>query len=193
MPKSNFIVVYDACILYSAALRDLLMWLALTGLFQARWTEEIQEEWITNVLKNRPDLNRSQLERTKQLMNKHVRDCLVTGYEDLIDGLDLPDVNDRHVLAAAIKSDAEVIVTFNLKDFPAKSLDQYGVEVQHPDDFILDLTALNAHLVRQAVENQLNTLKNPPVDIKALLATLEGQQLPKSIAKLRKLLLKENQ
>jgi len=185
MPKSNFIVVYDACVLYSAALRDLLMWLALTGLFQAKWTEQIQEEWITNVLKNRPDLNRSQLERTKKLMNKHVNDCLVTDYEDLIEDLDLPDVNDRHVLATAIKSDAQVIVTFNLKDFPAKSLDQYGIEVQHPDDFVLDLMALNANLVCQAIQNQLNTLKNPPLTIESLLTTLENQKLPKSTAKLR--------
>ncbi|MEZ2233262.1 PIN domain-containing protein [Microcoleus sp.] len=101
---SNPIALYDACVLYSAPLRDLLMQLALTDLFQARWTDEIHDEWIRNVLKNRPDLTIEQLTRTKDLMNRYVRDCLVTGYEWIIPSLNLPDPNDRHILAAAIKS-----------------------------------------------------------------------------------------
>ena len=127
---STFTALYDACVLYSAALRDLLMRLALTDLFRARWTDEIHDEWIRNVLANRPDLKREQLERTRTLMNAHVRDCLVNGYEDLIEGLDLPDPDDRHVLAAAIRTRASVIVTFNLDDFPADYLAKYGVEAQ---------------------------------------------------------------
>ncbi|MBO1064311.1 MULTISPECIES: PIN domain-containing protein [Nostocales] len=111
MQASGLIVVYDACVLYPAPLRDFLMWLALTDLFQAKWTDKIHEEWINNVLKNRPDLTYKQLERTKNLMNQNVRDCLVTEYEQLIDELELPDADDRHVLAAAIKSDAEIIVS----------------------------------------------------------------------------------
>ena len=98
------------------------MHLALTDLFRAKWTDDIHEEWMRSVLKNRPDLRREQLERTRDLMNAHVRDCLVTGYEDLIDSLALPDPDDRHVLAAAIRAGAEVIVTFNLKDFPPNAL-----------------------------------------------------------------------
>jgi len=74
-------VVYDACVLYPAALRDLLIWLALANLFHARWTEEIHNEWMRNVLKNRPDITVKQLTRTKNLMNNHVPNCLVTGYE----------------------------------------------------------------------------------------------------------------
>src|SRR6185295_3578619 len=105
---ANFTVVYDACVLYPAPLRDLLMRLALTDLFRARWSDDIHEEWITNLLANRPDLTREQLERTRTLMNAHVRDCIVQGYRDLIDGLDLPDPNDRHVLAAAIRARADV-------------------------------------------------------------------------------------
>ncbi len=78
------------------------MHLALTDLFRPKWTDDIHEEWMRSVLKTRPDLRREQLERTRDLMNAHVRDCLVTGYEDLIQGLALPDPDDRHVLAAAI-------------------------------------------------------------------------------------------
>jgi len=115
---ASFTALYDACVLYPAPLRDLLMHLAMTDLFRARWTDQIHDEWIRNVLANRPDLNRKQLERTRRLMNAHVLDCLVTGYENLIDGLTLPDPNDRHVLAAAVSADADVIVTYNLGDFP---------------------------------------------------------------------------
>jgi hypothetical protein len=79
--SSHFTVVYDACVLYPAPLRDLLMHLALSDLYRARWSDMIHDEWMRNVLANRPDLNREQLNRTCQLMNAHVRDSLVTGFE----------------------------------------------------------------------------------------------------------------
>jgi predicted nucleic acid-binding protein len=112
------------------------MQLALTDLFRAKWTDQIHEEWIRNVLKDRTDLTLEQLTSTKDLMNSHVRDCLITGYESLIACLQLPDPKDRHVLAAAIQGGVDVIVTFNLKDFPPQALTPYDIEVQHPDEFI---------------------------------------------------------
>ena len=117
---ANFTALYDSCVLYPAPLRDLLMWLGLSDLCRPRWSNDIHEEWIRSVLANRPDITRERLERTRDLMNSNVRDCLVTGYEPLIDGLTLPDADDRHVLAAAIRADADVIVTFNLTDFPGR-------------------------------------------------------------------------
>ena len=87
------------------------MHLAVTGLFRAKWSVDVHEEWISNLLKNRHDLTRDKLERTRMLMDKHAIDALVIGYEDLIPGLQLPDPNDRHVLAAAIRGQANVIVT----------------------------------------------------------------------------------
>ena len=75
------------------------MHLALTDLFRTKWSAAIHEEWIRNVLKARPDLKREQLERTRSLMDAHVRDCLVEGYEPLVESIELPDPNDRHVLA----------------------------------------------------------------------------------------------
>ncbi len=110
--------ILDACVLYPAPLRDFFMHLALLDTFRARWTQTIHDEWMRNVLQNRPDLRREQLGRTRELMNAHVRDCLVEDYEGLIDTLELPDANDRHVLAAAIRAKADAVVTFNLKDFP---------------------------------------------------------------------------
>lgn len=115
---SNFTVIYDACVLYPAPLRDLLMRLALTDLYRARWTDMIHDEWTRNVLKQWPDLKAEDLERTRSLMNAHVRDSLVTGFEHLIPSVELPDADDRHVVAAAIHGGASLIVTFNLKDFP---------------------------------------------------------------------------
>ncbi len=101
---SNLIAVFDACVLYPAPLRDLLMHLATTDLFRAKWTNEIHQEWIRNLLKNRKDLTLSQLERTRDLMNSHVLDCLVEDYSYLIPTIDLKDKDDRHVVAAAIAS-----------------------------------------------------------------------------------------
>jgi hypothetical protein len=117
--SSNFTVIYDACVLYPAPLRDLLMRLALTDLYRARWTDMIHDEWTHSVLKQRTDLKAEDLKRTRSLMNAHVRDSLVTGFEHLIPSVELPDADDRHVVAAAIHGGASLIVTFNLKDFPA--------------------------------------------------------------------------
>jgi predicted nucleic acid-binding protein len=158
---ATFTAIYDACALYPAPLRDLLMHLAMTNLFRAKWTEKIHEEWIENVLADRKDLKRSQLERTRDLMNAHVLDCLVTGYESLIDGVTLPDKDDRHVVAAAIRAGAAVIVTFNLKDFPVKAIAPLGIEAQHPDEFVTHLIDLSPGKVCAAVKRHRSSLKNP--------------------------------
>ena len=130
---------FDANVLYPAPLRNLLMRLALRDLFRAKWSQSVHDEWIEAALRDRPKLDRKKLERTRALMDAHVRDCLVEGYEELIASIVLPDPGDRHVLAAAIRGGAEVIVTMNLKDFPAKTLAPYGIEAQHPDTFIMYL------------------------------------------------------
>ncbi|CAN5724561.1 PIN domain-containing protein [soil metagenome] len=176
--------LYDANVLYPAPLRDLLMHLALTGLFQAKWSDQIHDEWMRNVLKNRPDLTREQLRRTRQLMDEHVRDGLVTGYEDIILTLDLPDPDDRHVLAAAIRGQADVIVTYNLNDFPKETLDTYGLEAQHPDEFITLLLRLDTGSVLEAVKNQRATLHNPSRTPEELLETYERQGLTKTVTQL---------
>jgi hypothetical protein len=96
---------------------------------------------------DRSDLTRAKLERTRQLMDKAAPDALVRGYEHLIPGLALPDPNDRHVLAAAIRAGASVIVTCNLPDFPPHVLGEFDIEAQHPDDFIVHLLDLAPGLV----------------------------------------------
>jgi hypothetical protein len=179
------IAVYDANILYPAPLRDLFIRLAQAGLVQARWTEQIHDEWLRNVLADNPQLSPARLARTRTLMNEAVRDCLVTGYEDLIDSLSLPDADDRHVLAAAIRAGAEVIVTFNLTDFPAETLARFAIEARHPDDFLISLLDLAPDTFCSAVKRQRESLCNPPRTALELLATFEGHGLPQAVARLR--------
>ena len=126
----------DANVLYPAPLRDLLLQLAVMDLFRAKWTADIHREWIEALLRNEPHRDRAALERTRDLMDAATRDCLVAGYEPLIAALTLPDPNDRHVLAAAIVGRCDVIVTRNLKHFPAGALAPFGIETQHPDEFL---------------------------------------------------------
>lgn len=179
------IALYDACVLYPAPLRDFLMHLALTGLVAAKWTDRIHDEWTGALLAKRPDLTRAQLERTRELMNSHVLDCLVTEYEGLIKPLNLPDLEDRHVLAAAIRSGASVIVTYNLKHFPPERLAQFGIEAQHPDLFIARLIDIDPDQVCAAAKRQRASLKNPPRTAREFLATLADQRLPKTVAQLQ--------
>jgi len=182
---ATFTAVYDACVLYPAPLRDLLMRLALTDLFRARWTKHIHEEWMRSVLRDRPDLKREQLERTRDLMDENVRDCVVTGYEPLMAGLTLPDSDDRHVLAAAIRAGASVIVTYNTSDFPEARLKSFGVEAQHPDVFITHLLDLAPGAVVAAAREQRAALRNPPVTVEKFLEALARQQLPETVNRLR--------
>jgi hypothetical protein len=183
--SSHFTVVYDACVLYPAPLRDLLMHLALSDLYRARWSDMIHDEWMRNVLVDRPDLTRNQLNRTRQLMNAHVRDSLLTGFEYLIPSINLPDPDDRHVAAAAIHSGASLIVTFNLKDFPADALKPYNLVAQHPDDFIVDLLDLHPAGVLEAAASHRSSLKNPPKTADEYLDTLLAQGLTQSVAVMR--------
>ena len=185
---ARIIAFYDANVLYPAELRNFLMHLALTGLVQARWSNAVHEEWISNLLIKRPDLTRQKLERTRHLMDMATIDALVEGYEHLIPSLHLPDKKDRHVLAAAIQCGAQVIVTMNLKHFPNRILQEYDIEAQHPDDFIFGLLNLAPDLVLDAAETHRQSLKNPPKSVTAFLASLEAQGLSKSLAVLRKLL-----
>jgi hypothetical protein len=172
-------------VLYPAPLRDLLMELAAGGLFRAKWTDQIHEEWISNLLDGRPDLTRAQLVRTRDLMNRAVPDSLVRGYEALISGLKLPDDNDRHVLAAAIASASDAIVTFNLKDFPGPVLAEFDIEPLHPDDFLFHQMGLNTASVLVAARRCRMRLKNPEIAASGYLDTLEKQGLAKTVGEMR--------
>ncbi len=181
---ASFVAVFDACVLYPAAVRDLLVRLGKSGLFRARWSDLIHEEWVGSLLEQRPDLNHNQLQRTVALMNRAIPDATVTGHEGLIEGLHLPDPKDRHVLAAAIRCQAGVIVTYNLRDFPSDVLDLYGLETQHPDEFVTHLFDLDPARVCATVRDQRAALRSPPVSLPELLDTFRHAGLATSVSAL---------
>ena len=188
MTLDNFTVIYDACVLYPNTLRDLLMELATRGIYQAKWTEEIHQEWIKNLQANRPDISLEKLNRIRELMNENVLDSLVTDYAWIIPTLDLPDKRDRHVLAAAIQARATIIVTTNLKDFPQSELEKYNIEAQHQDTFISNLIDFYPLKVIEAVQRCHQRLKKPPCTFDEYLLKLQKQQLPNTVSKIKELI-----
>jgi predicted nucleic acid-binding protein len=183
--------ILDACLLYSGRLRSLLMHLARTDILWARWTEAIHEEWMRSVQKRYPDITRQQVERIRDLMNAHAPDCIVNNYVDLIPGLTLPDPDDRHVLAAAIRAEADVIVTFNLADFPPEALEKHEIEALHPDELIDRLLDLDSEVVCAAIKLDRQSLKKPPKSVDEYLGDLERQGLLRTVAMLRRLYLEK--
>jgi predicted nucleic acid-binding protein len=179
-----FTVVYDACVLYPSTLRDLLIRIAQAGLVQAKWTDRILDEVFTNLQANRPDLDPARLARTRELMMRAVRDCLIKDYEPLESALQLPDADDHHVLAAAIKSRAQLIVTNNLKDFPAETLAPWNIEAVSADDFVLAQIDLDRQRVFATVQQIADSWRNPPGATADVLGRLERDGLVESTAAL---------
>ena len=180
-----FTVVYDSDVLYPNTLRDLLIRIAQSGLVQAKWTSDILDEALGAVAKDHPDIPDDKLQRLRELMNAAVRDCLITGYEPLIASLALPDPDDRHVLAAAIKAAAQVIVTRNLRHFPAAYLARWNIEAKSPDDFVLDQLDIDDRIVWSCVQQIANSRTRPPVTVDDVLGQLERSGLVESVAELR--------
>lgn len=174
----------DASVLYPAPLRDLLLELAVSDLYRAKWSYAVHEEWMNALLRARDDISRERLERTRDLMNAHVRDALVTDFEELINILTLPDPDDRHVLAAAIKGRADLIVTANLKDFPTDVLVRWGIEAQHPDELLTHQFHLSQATFLQAVKTVRLRLKNPAKSVDEYLDTLLAQGLLATVSEI---------
>ena len=176
--STNFTVIYDANIFFGVFRRTVMMHLAQAGIFRARWTEDIHTEWINNLHALRPDIPIEKLQRTRGFIDAAVPDCLVRNYRAIAKGLELPDENDRHVLAAAIKAGAQVIVTCNLRDFPAAILQEYEIEAQHPDDFILYQKEENLSLVTEKLRRCRAEFKNPPCSVEEFIRRLRTSELP---------------
>ncbi len=182
------IALLDACVLYPAPVRDLLLHLADAGLYTPKWSDKIHDEWTRNLLLNRPDLTAGQLQRTTEAMNAAFPDATVRNYETLIRSIDLPDPDDRHILAAAIRSQAQVIVTANLKDFPNDYLVQFDIETQHPDEFINRLLESNPEEALHAFQTQVANLRNPPKTALDVIQALKKSELKLTAAKLMAML-----
>lgn len=181
-----FVVVYDANVLYPNLMRDLLIRIARQGLVQAKWSERILDETFDSLRRNRPELPADRLLRTRELMVKAVADCLVHDYEALVEAVDLPDPDDRHVLAVAIKAHAQVIVTNNLRDFPAKELDRWDIEAKSPDAFVSDQIHLDRAVVYAEVTRIADSRVNPRQTVSDVLDKLDALGLVSSAALLRR-------
>lgn len=168
---SDFPVIVDACVLVQAAVRDTLLRLFERRLFLARWTDEIIEETVRTL---QDKLGRTS-EQTDHLVNElrtFFPDAWVEqGYRELIPAMTNQE-KDRHVLAAAVKTPCEVIVTYNLKDFPEKAISPFGISVKHPDEFLIDLYHIDGEIVIHELHKQGAELRKP-CTITEVLSSLE--------------------
>jgi predicted nucleic acid-binding protein len=186
MASKRPVVVYDANVLYPAQLRDLLMRIAVNDLVRAHWTEDIQDEWTRNLLDDRDDIGRDELERTRALMNQALPDASIEGYTDAIETLTLPDPDDRHILAAAIHVGAEAIITFNLDDFPVDRLDPFAITAVDPDSFVKFLFDENPARVIKTAAQHRSSLQNPPKTVDEYLNIVENAGLVRTAHALEK-------
>ena len=159
---NRYTALLDANVLYSVAISDALMEVAATGIYAAKWSKAIDDEWIKNLAKNRKRPE-SDFHPRRDLMHDACPDWEATedGWKLIEPCLSLPDVNDRHVLAAAIAGHADCIVTINIKHFPASVLDPLGIAALHPDEFLLQQLELEPLVVLPAFKVMRARLKNP--------------------------------
>jgi predicted nucleic acid-binding protein len=181
----GFVVIYDANVLHPPVLRDVLIRIAQDGLVQARWTNDILDETFRSIEERRPDIDPARLKRTRELMGGAIRDVLVTGHEALIPAVTLPDPDDRHVVAAAVRARAQVIVTRNVRDFPADELRKWDVEARTPDEFLLDQFHLSGPILYGAIQRVADSWRNPPGTVGDVIDRLERSGLVETAAHLR--------
>ena len=167
-----FVALLDANVLYPAYLRDALLRLAEAEIYQVRWSRQILGEMSRNVLKNNPDLPQESMGRLVRNMERAFPDAMVTGHEALIEGMS-NDPKDRHVLAAAVRGRADVIVTSNVRDFPPGAREPYDVDAQTPDEFLRHQWEIgDPDFLLGVFEDWASHLKSPPLSIEELLARL---------------------
>jgi predicted nucleic acid-binding protein len=176
-----FSVVLDTCVLYPAYLRDTLLRLAAAELYRPLWSTAILDELVTN-LRGKAGDDRAQRVRTN--MSTSFPDAHVAGYDALIPSM-TNDPKDRHVLAAAVRSTASAIVTFNLGDFPPEAVDPYDIEVLHPDAFLLNQLDLAPGAALQVLRRQVAGYREPTMDLFALAGALERCGCPDTADELR--------
>ena len=176
----------DSNVLYSACVRNLVLWLARYRVYRPLWSERIQSEWTGKLLENRPDLKRAQMDHTIGQMNEHFGDAAVTGYEHLVERVRLPDPKDHHVLAAAIQGGADLIVTWNLKHFPPAATRPYSIESRSPDAFVFDLLVDQPDAVVTAVRRHRRSLRKPPRSTAQHLRAYEEAGLSNVTARLKR-------
>jgi predicted nucleic acid-binding protein len=185
---AKFSALLDACTLVPVSLADTFLSLAEAGLYRPLWSDRILEEVSLAVGRIHPELPPEAVERRIAVMQDFFDDANVTSWEVLESVVALPDPDDAHVLAAAIQGRADVIVTFNVKDFPRDELQRFGIDVQTPDEFLLNQLDLDPDEVLACLARQAEALKSPPVQLRELLDRLEKLKIQGFTSVARKLL-----
>ncbi|MEJ0031552.1 MAG: PIN domain-containing protein [Bacteroidota bacterium] len=186
MSTRNTVAVLDACVLYSSVARDLLLWLAKFKFFQPKWSSSIHDEWTRNLLANRPDIKQDQVDWTIGQMETSFPDALIGEKIEMLNA-SLPDEKDLHVLQAAVACRADVIVTFNLRDFPTSDLSKFFLEAKHPDTFCCDLMKVDRKTALIAFEKQVDNLEQPRLTFIDVLDNLARSGMPRSASLLHEL------
>lgn len=183
---ARYTAVLDAYVLYPVSVADALISLAVAGLFAAKWTRVIEDEWMRSLERSRPQLQ-GRLGPRRDDMRAAVPDWEVPAraWRAIVEGLLLPDANDTHVLAAAVAGHADCIVTTNLRHFPAGALQPYGIEAIHPDDFLVAQLDLDEFTALAAFRDMRSRKKNPPHDPEEFAQALERNGLVATASRLR--------
>jgi predicted nucleic acid-binding protein len=171
----RFTAVLDTNVIYPVIIRDLLFWFAYYDLYTPKWSNHIFDEWQD--VMQRKGVSPEESEKRVRKANLAFPDALVQNYEGLIEHLSLPDEKDRHVLAAAIKTNAHVIVSNNIKDFPEEVLNNYGLKIKTADDFLTDIIDLNPETAIEAFKEMVLNKKNPDWDEYEVLNCLRSNGL----------------
>jgi len=178
------VAVFDACILYPFHLRNIVVQAAVDRLVEARWSDQIHDEWIRNLAANAPTIPLERLQATRRLMNNALPGATVAAYEHLISTVSLPDPDDRHVVATAIAASASVILTWNLQDFPATELKKFGLRRQTPDAFLVELYDQAPDLTVSSLANARRNLNKSRVSVSEFIDILGKQKLTQLVTRL---------
>jgi len=183
---ARYTALLDACVLYPIAIADSLISLATAGLFAAKWSAKIEEEWIIALEGQRPDL-KGRLEARRDAMRAAVTDWEVPalGWQAIVNSIQLSDPGDAHVLAAAIVGHADCIVTSNIRHFPSTKLDPYGIQAVHPDQFIINQWDLDELIAVAAFKRMRARRQKPEETAEGFAQAIERNGLAATAQRLR--------
>ena len=179
------VAVFDACTLYPFHLRNIIVQAAVDRLVEARWTDEIRDEWVRSLAADTPTIPIERLQTTRRLMNDALPGATISGYEDLVPTVSLPDPDDRHVVAAAIAAGASIILPWNLKDFPAEALKKYRLRRHTPDAFLSGLYYKVPDLVVGSLANARRNLNKSRVSASDFIEIINHQKLTQLATRIR--------
>ena len=160
--SNRFTCMLDTNVIYPIEIRDIIFWFAHYNMFTLKWSDHIFDEWVA--VMRRKNISDSEIRKRISNAREAFPDANVENYHGLMDMINLPDEKDKHVLAAAIKANADIIVTNNLKHFPKKYLSQFGIEVKSADEFLSDIIDLNLKLAVQVFKELVLNRRNPDLD-----------------------------